>query len=82
MADSLAVGPSVVRRQAAEFSRELCKDGIFQKILSRPLVVVMEARRAADALKGRPVKTDRADARALAEMLQTGWGRVSELVEI
>jgi hypothetical protein len=36
-------------------------------------VVVMEARRAADALKGRPVKTDRADARALAEMLQTGW---------
>jgi hypothetical protein len=36
-------------------------------------VVVMEARRAADALKGRPVKADRADARALAEMLQTGW---------
>jgi hypothetical protein len=36
-------------------------------------VVVMDARRAADALKGRPVKTDRADARALAEMLQTGW---------
>jgi transposase len=34
-------------------------------------VVVMEARRAADALKGRPVKADRADARALAEMLQT-----------
>lgn len=36
-------------------------------------VVVMDARRAADALKARPVKTDRADARALAEMLQTGW---------
>lgn len=36
-------------------------------------VVVMDARRAADALKGRPVKTDRADARALAEMLQSGW---------
>jgi transposase len=36
-------------------------------------VVVMDARRAADGLKGRPVKTDRADARALAEMLQTGW---------
>lgn len=36
-------------------------------------VVVMDARRAADALKARPVKTDRADARALAEMLQSGW---------
>ena len=36
-------------------------------------VVVMDARRAADALNARPVKTDRADARALAEMLQTGW---------
>jgi transposase len=36
-------------------------------------VVVMDARRAADVLKARPVKTDRADARALAEMLQTGW---------
>lgn len=36
-------------------------------------VVVMDARRAADALKARPVKTDRADAQALAEMLRTGW---------
>lgn len=36
-------------------------------------VVVMDARRAADALKARPVKTDRADALALAEMLQSGW---------
>ncbi len=36
-------------------------------------VVVMDARRASDALKARPVKTDRADARALAEMLQSGW---------
>ena len=35
-------------------------------------VIVMDARRAADALKARPVKTDRADARALAEMLQAG----------
>ena len=33
----------------------------------------MDARRAAAALKARPVKTDRADARALAEMLQSGW---------
>lgn len=36
-------------------------------------VVVMDARRASDALKARPVKTDRADALALAEMLRTGW---------
>ena len=34
-------------------------------------VVVMDARRAADALTARPVKADRADARALAGMLQT-----------
>jgi transposase len=33
----------------------------------------MDARRAADAVKARSVKTDKADARALAEMLQTGW---------
>ena len=36
-------------------------------------VIVMDARRAAAALKARPVKTDRADARALAEMPQSGW---------
>ena len=36
-------------------------------------VVVMDARQASDALKARPVKTDRADAGALAEILQTGW---------
>ncbi len=36
-------------------------------------VVIMDARRASDALKGRPMKTDQADARALAKMLQAGW---------
>ena len=36
-------------------------------------VVVMDARRAADAMKARPVKTDKADAKALAEMLLAGW---------
>jgi hypothetical protein len=36
-------------------------------------VVVMDARRAAAALKARVMKTDVADARALAEMLRTGW---------
>jgi transposase len=42
------------------------------KALGLP-VVVMDARRAADALKARVMKTDVADARALAEMLRTGW---------
>ena len=36
-------------------------------------VVCMDARRAADAVKARPEKTDKADARALAEMLSSGW---------
>jgi transposase len=38
-------------------------------------VVCMDARRAADAVRARTAKTDKADARALAEMLQTGWYR-------
>ncbi|WP_234854661.1 IS110 family transposase [Paracoccus everestensis] len=42
------------------------------KALGLP-VVVMDARRAADALKARVMKTDVADARALAEMLRTSW---------
>ena len=33
----------------------------------------MDARRAADAVKSRRVKSDKADAFALAEMLRTGW---------
>jgi len=36
-------------------------------------VVCMDARRASDALKARSEKTDKADARALAEMLASGW---------
>lgn len=36
-------------------------------------VVCMDARRAAEAVRSRPEKTDRADARALAEMLACGW---------
>lgn len=36
-------------------------------------VVCMDARRAADALKARPEKTDKADAQALAEMLASDW---------
>ena len=36
-------------------------------------VVAMDARGASDALKARPCKSDKADARALADMLRTGW---------
>lgn len=36
-------------------------------------VVCMDARRAADAVRSRPKKTDKADARSLAEMLACGW---------
>ncbi len=36
-------------------------------------VVCMDARRAADAVRSRPEKTDKADARSLAEMLACGW---------
>ncbi len=35
--------------------------------------VCMDARRTADAIKSRRVKSDEGDARALAEMLRTGW---------
>jgi transposase len=38
-------------------------------------VVCMDARRAAEAMRSRRVKTDKADALALAEMLRTGWYR-------
>ena len=36
-------------------------------------MVCMDARRAADAIRSRRIKSDKADAWALAEMLRTGW---------
>ena len=45
--------------------RELAKVGF-------PMMC-MDARAAADAVKSRRVKSDNADAYALAEMLRTGW---------
>ena len=48
-------------------ARELAKVGF--------PVVCMDARAAADAVKSRRVKSDKADAYALAEMLRTGWYR-------
>ena len=48
-------------------ARELAKVGF--------PVVCMDARAAADAVRSRRVKSDKADAHALAEMLRTGWYR-------
>src|SRR5262249_58816295 len=48
-------------------ARELAKVGF-------PMVC-MDARAAADAVRSRRVKSDKADAYALAEMLRTGWYR-------
>ena len=48
-------------------ARELAKVGF--------PVVCMDARAAADAVRSRRVKSDKADAYALAEMLRTGWYR-------
>ncbi len=36
-------------------------------------MICMEARRAAEAIKSRRIKSDEGDAWALAEMLRTGW---------
>jgi transposase len=55
------------------------ESGPFTPHLHRALVamgypmVCMDARRAADAIKSRRIKSDKADAWALAEMLRTGW---------
>jgi transposase len=65
------------------FQDKLAKVGIesgpFTPHLHRSLaakgspMVRLDARRAADAIKSRRIKSDRADAWALAEMLRTGW---------
>jgi transposase len=75
--------PEMIADRLARFSGELVlvglETGSITPWLYRSLkglglpVVCMDARRAADAVKARSVKTDKADARALAEMLQTGW---------
>ena len=36
-------------------------------------MICMEARRAAEAIKSRRIKSDEGDPWALAEMLRTGW---------
>ena len=70
---------SAVSRWSNDLSLVDLETGSLTPWLARALgsaglpVVVMDARRARDAVKARPVKTDRTDARALAEMLRTGW---------
>lgn len=65
-----------VREQLAKVGLET---GSFTPHLHRALesmgfpVVCMDARRAADAIRSRRIKSDKADAWALAEMLRTGW---------
>jgi len=67
-----------VKRWSGEIELVGLETGSMTPWLARSLkavglpVVVMDARRASDAMKARPVKTDKADARALAEMLRTG----------
>jgi transposase len=70
---------SAVSRWANDLALVGLETGSLTPWLARALgsaglpVVVMDARRASDAMKARPVKTDRTDAWALAEMLRTGW---------
>lgn len=76
--DPDAIG-QVLRRFDVEGMRVGLESGSYSPWLCRCLrsagfkVVCMDARRAADAIRSRRVKTDKADAWALAEMLRTGW---------
>ena len=68
-----------LRRWRGELAKVGLEAGSLSPWLARELVaagfsvVCMDARRAADAVKSRRVKSDKADAFALAEMLRTGW---------
>lgn len=75
--------PDAIAARLKGFQERLVKVGIesgpFTPHLHRSLagmgfaLVCMDARRAADAIKSRRIKSDKADAWALAEMLRTGW---------
>lgn len=75
--------PELIAAALSRWGGEICllglETGSSTPWLARELeaagfpVVAMDARRAADAMKARVMKTDRSDARALAEMLRTGW---------
>lgn len=70
---------AALRRWRKELAKVGLETGSLSPWLARELaaagftVVCMDARRAADAVKSRRVKSDKADAFALAEMLRTGW---------
>jgi transposase len=75
--------PEMIDAALKRFDGKLAKVGLesgpFTPHLFRSLaamgypMVCMDARRAADAIKSRRIKSDKADAFALAEMLRTGW---------
>ena len=75
--------PEMLAAAVKRFDGKLAKVGVesgpFTPHLFRSLAAMgypmgcMDARRAADAIKSRRIKSDKADAFALAEMLRTGW---------
>lgn len=75
--------PDMIAEKLAQFAGGLTLAGLetgsltpwlFRSLKALGLpVVCMDARRAADAIKARSVKTDKTDALALAEMLRAGW---------
>src|SRR6516225_5039205 len=77
--------PEALSRALQHWGEKLAKIGLesgsMTPWLARELakvgfpVVCMDARAAADAVRSRRVKSDKADAHALAEMLRTGWYR-------
>ena len=70
---------AALKRWRGKLAKVGLESGPFTPHLHRSLaamdfpMVCMDARRAADAIKSRRVKSDKADAWALAEMLRTGW---------
>lgn len=70
---------AALKRWRGKLDKVGLESGPFTPHLHRALeaddfpMVCMDARRAADAIKSRRIKSDKADAWALAEMLRTGW---------
>ena len=71
---------AALKRWRGKLAKVGLESGPFTPHLHRSLaamdfpMVCMDARRAADAIKSRRIKSDKADAWALAEMLRTGEG--------
>lgn len=70
---------AALKRWQGKLEKVGLESGPFTPHLHRSLaamgypMVCMDARRAADAIKSRRIKSDKADAWALAEMLRMGW---------